>query len=618
MPLAGRGRAQARCLSSDSYPAKLLEGLEALRSREALCDVTLEAGGVAFPAHRAVLAAASGYCRGRFGRDGPGPEAPVRLPSVTARGLQRVLAFVYSNRLELSLGSVEETFEAAEALLVREVACLCLRFLEEALDRHTCLEVLRVARRLGPEELARKAMRCVGRHCGEILADPPRLHGLDKATLCAVLDSPEAGALGELELFHAAAGWLSHDSARRVDAADVLRRIRFPLIPLQDLQGSVGDTPAVRSQPACRRFLQEALDYHARPYAQPALQSERTEIRGGVDTLLVLGGRTAENAVCREVWAAEPGCGSWGKVGELQGPLYNHSVAALGGFVFVMGGQARFDPTGQQPSNKVFRFDPRHATWLQVASMLERRTRFHAGTLSDRLVAVGGGALLGALTNTAEEYRLAENEWRPVTPFPTPVADHAGVTHQGILYVSGGFAAGKTLRDTYSYLCRLRRWIMNRPMTFARCDHSMAAVGDRIFCVGGRALNDSEDWVPVTETERYCPASDQWTLLSPLPLGLCQFGLATHQARLHLTGGGSLRRRRKEDGVWTCDPSGTGWERAGALPTVLVDHACCVVRWQRQASREQPQKTAESPAARRKKSTVTLFLTNNHVPQPAL
>lgn len=89
------------------------------------------------------------------------------------------------------------------------------------------------------------------------------------------------------------------------------------------------------------------------------------------------------------------------------------------------------------PGLQVFRFDPRHAAWLQVASMLERRTRFHAGPLSDRLVAVAGGALLGALTSTAEEYRLAENEWRPLTPFPTPVADHAGATHKGILYVSG-------------------------------------------------------------------------------------------------------------------------------------------------------------------------------------
>lgn len=617
MPLDGQGWAKGQALSSDTYLAKLLEGLQGLRLQKALCDVTLEAGDTSFPAHQAILASASGYCKVRFGGGGTGQGTHIRLPSVTARGLQNVLDFVYSNRLELTLGTVEETFKAAEVLLVREVIRLCFQFLEEALSRHTCLEILHIARRLGPEELAQMAMNCVSRHCGEILTDPLRLKELDKATLCAILDGADAGALRELELFYAAVRWLCHDRARLKDAAEVLGRIRFSLIPLQDLQDSVGDVPIMKLQPACRRYLQEALDYHSHLYTQPALQSERTKIRGGINMLLVLGGRTTDNAVCSAVWAAEQNCHSWERLGELQGPLYNHSVAVAGDFVFVMGGQDRFDPTGQQPSNKVFRFDPRHSTWLQVASMLERRTRFCAGALSDRLVAVGGGVLLGALTTTAEEYRLTENEWRPITPFPTPVADHAGAIHRGIFYVSGGFAAGKTMHNTYSYLSRLRRWILNRPMTFARCDHGMATAGDRIFCIGGRALNDSNEWVPVTETESYCPATDQWTLLSPPPFHLCQFGLAVDQARLYVTGGGSLRHRKKEGGIFVCDSSVEGWEKAGSLPTVLVDHASCFVPLPRWASRQRPLKTvAESPATKGRKPTIALFLTNNQVSQP--
>lgn len=190
---------------------------------------------------------------------------------------------------------------------------------------------------------------------------------------------------------------------------------------------------------------------------------------------------------------------------------------------------------------QVFRFDACRNTWLQLASMLVPRTRFYAGVLNERLVAVGGGALLGMPTDTAEEYRLAKNAWRPLTPFPVPVADHAGATHGGILYISGakgslsgqgaagtgppgarstrvwgrplsrlraacvqgpvaeegtptlfsgtgGFAQGQTLSAMQSYLPRLRCWVRNRPMAFARCDHGMATVGDRIFCLGGRAL----------------------------------------------------------------------------------------------------------------------------------
>uniref|UniRef100_A0A8D2IRN9 BTB domain-containing protein n=1 Tax=Varanus komodoensis TaxID=61221 RepID=A0A8D2IRN9_VARKO len=385
--LAPRGpRAEGRGFSSETYPSKLLEGLGGLRAEEALCDVTLEAAGGSFPAHRAVLAAASSYCKLRLAGDAAPPPPRLRLASVTARGLQNVLSFIYSNRLELTLPTVEETFKAAEALLVREVMRLCFRFLEEGLDRHTCLQTLDIARRLGPEDLKQKARSCVAKHFCEILGDPSLLKGLDPATLCEILGGDDVEGLSELELFHAAVRWLSHNRAHLADAAAVLQRIRFPLIPLQELQKSVQEVPVMKTDSACRRLLREALDYHSRPYAQPVLQSEVSVVRAGTDSLLVLGGRSADNTLCDTMWAADPSCHAWKKIGRLPRPVYNHCVAVIHDFVFVLGGQERFDPSGQCPSNKV--------------------------------------------------------SWRPVAPFPTPVADHAGATHQGILYVSGEARCG--------------------------------------------------------------------------------------------------------------------------------------------------------------------------------
>ena len=104
--------------------------------------------------------------------------------------------------------------------------------------------------------------------------------------------------------------------------------------------------------------------------------------------------------------------------------------------------------------------------------MQGRRTRFHAGALNDRLVAVGGGALLGTLTDTAEEYHPVDNEWRTLPPFPAPVADHAGASHKGILYVAGEGAASTWSRGclvgenpSFTTTSRLAEWA-------ARCTHS--------------------------------------------------------------------------------------------------------------------------------------------------
>ncbi|XP_008122265.2 kelch-like protein 9 [Anolis carolinensis] len=602
---------QPRSLSSDVYLSRLVEGLGGLRSGNVLCDVTLEAEGVSFPAHKAVLAAASGYFKMRFGREDADGNGHLKVGSVSARGLESVLSFVYSNRLALTLRTVEETFWAAEALLVREVMGLCFRFLEDSLSQETCLRVLKIAKRIGPAELTEKAVCCVSRHCAEILTDPSRLKDLDGDTFCEILDREDTQGLTELELFQAALSWLQQDDARLKDAPRLLRRIRFPLIPLRDLQGCVREEPVVKAEPACRRYLQEALDYHSQPYAQPVLQSERTKVRGGAHALLVLGGRSADNTIRSDVWAAaDQSCRSWEEIGKLSGPTYNHCVAVMNNFVFVMGGQDKFDPTGQFPSNKVLRFDPRFRTWLQVVGMQGRRTRFHAGALNDRLVAVGGGTLLGTLTGAAEEYRPAKNQWRSITPFPVPIADHAGATHKGILYVSGGFARGETSPDVYSYLSRLRQWVKNRPMTFARCNHGMAALEDRLLCVGGRALSNDGEWVPVTKTESYCPVSDQWTLLDLPALDLCQFGLAAHQQQLYITGGGSLCHRSKEEGVYICDTNQKAFGKVGSLPVALADHGSCFVHlpMRKQMGEEEPLVSG------RKKSSLNLRMTNTHSP----
>ncbi|NXF29972.1 KLHL9 protein, partial [Nyctibius bracteatus] len=566
---------------SDTYPEKLLEVLSSLRSRSALCDVTLEAEGVCFPAHKIILASASNYCKvlfvGNLMRAGS-PGGNVQLKAVSAAGLRNVLNFIYSNQLDLSLQNIEETFKAAETLLVREVIKLCFRFLEDCLNCENCMDVLNIAKKLGPAELRQKAMCYVGQHYKQILADPQCLKDLDQGTLCEILDRTDTEGCSELELFRAAVSWLQHDRTRLKDAVDILRRVRFPLIPLRDLQRYVQEMPLMRLDPGCHRYLQEALNYHSQLYAQPVLQTQSTSLRSGSTVLLVAGGRTADNCVCREMWAADQSCSTWHKVGDLCTPVYNHCVTIINDFLFVIGGQCKFDPMGKQPSNEVFRFDPRNTSWLQVASMLERRTRFHADVLSDRIFAVGGGTLLGTLTRTVEWYRPADNKWEFAAPFPTPVADHAGTTHKGILYISGGFSGGKTLRDTYSYLPRLHRWVVNRAMAFPRCDHGMATVRDKIFCIGGRTLKGAEEWIHVNETEYYCPTRNQWTTLTLSPFNCCQFSITAHESTLYLAGGALLQHMQKEDSVFLYDTEGQVWKKASPLPKALVDHASCMIK----------------------------------------
>lgn len=81
----------------------------------------------------------------------------------------------------------------------------------------------------------------------------------------------------------------------------------------------------------------------------------------------------------------------------------------------------------------------------------------------------------------------------------------------------------------------------------------------------------------MSEAEYYCPVTDRWAQLRLPAVDLCHFSLSTSQFQLYVTGGGSLRRRSKEEGIWVCHPSRGTWVKVGCLPRTLADHACCFV-----------------------------------------
>ncbi|KAM4696565.1 kelch-like protein 9 [Rhinophrynus dorsalis] len=587
-------------LTSEKYPEKLLCSICQFQNQNELCDVTLEADGILYPAHRVVLASASTYCKLLFADSKVGNT--IKVKNVTANGLKNVLDFIYSNKLTVSLANIEDTLKAAEILLVRESIKLCLQFLEDGLGEHNCLDILTIARKHGMEELKKKAIGFVGRHYKHVLGHSDKLKQLAKDTLCEILDTIDIPEYSELERFNSAVSWMQHDHSRLKEAGDILKRIRFQLIPLEDLQRQVKDMLIMTSDSSCSRYLQEALRCHALLPTQRVLNLENPK------KLLVLGGRTMDNQVCGSIYVGDQGGSSWIELGELCSPVYNHCVVVLNDFLFVIGGQSQFDPSGKHPSNEVFRFDPRNGSWLQVAGMLERRTRFHAEVVSDYIIAVGGGSLLGHLTHTVEEYHPSLNHWEFTAPFPMPLADHRGTTHKGILYISGGFSSGRTLNDVYSYLPRLKCWVVNRSMTFARCDHGMATIGDKIFCIGGRTLHKAKEWIHVNETEVYSPAADQWTTVMLSPFNCCQFSITRHESKLYIVGGGSLRNMNKEDGVFIYDPEAKTWMKAGSLPLPLVDHASCTITLPHQM--EKKLQVKEGPnLSNKKKSTLSLFIT---------
>ncbi len=346
------------------------------------------------------------------------------------------------------------------------------------------MEVERIARDLLLEDVQEYVHKFVCENFSGLMQSG-RLMQLSQASIKYALSSDSLKGFSEMELYRIARSWLSQKSSERCSAAySLMRHIRFPLMsPAELLQISQEDQtedgatsreivegePFMRSDTACVNLLLEASNYQMLPFLQPTLQTERTRIRSDCTHLVVLGGVMRQQLVVSKelkLYDEEDG-GSWRSLQPMEVPRYQHGVALLGDFLYIVGGQSTYDTKGKTAVDSAYRYDPRFDRWLQVASLNEKRTFFHLSALKGKLYAVGGRNATGeignvllitlykmfcpVLKNTVEKqknvccsdsvecYNLNKNEWTLVAPMCEPHYGHAGTVHGGLMYVSGEY-----------------------------------------------------------------------------------------------------------------------------------------------------------------------------------
>lgn len=169
---------------------------------------------------------------------------------------------------------------------------------------------------------------------------------LSETTMANALASNSLKDFSELELYHIAREWLEQDPPkRRSSVYALMRHIRFPLMsPGELIQISQDDEDEgeslMRSDTACVNLLLEASNYQMMPFMQPSLQTERTQIRSVSTHILALGGVMRQQlVVSRELRLYDEVAGHWRALKPMEVPRYQHGVALLGGFLFIVGGQ---------------------------------------------------------------------------------------------------------------------------------------------------------------------------------------------------------------------------------------------------------------------------------------
>ncbi|KAG7231274.1 hypothetical protein INR49_012105, partial [Caranx melampygus] len=541
------------CLYSSSHRTGLLSGFQRLRSQSKMCDVILEAGGVSFPCHRALLAS--------------------------------------SRWLSVSPSTISVVLEAARYLQVETAVSICERFMIDGLSSESCCSYANLADCHALSNAFDAANQTIAMEMGTLLQERrDELLELNVQSLMAVLDTDEIPGVKEVELIKLALDWLDENGPLPLLNSNLmLSRLRFGLVCPSDLtkiNHRAMATPLIRSQ------LTRALEYHRLGSAQPIRQSKQSTLRSPSRVLLIGGG---SNADCPEqqVLAFDPRNKKFSSLSScLPLRLRNHCVCSVGGFLFVIGGEEVKEGVedGKKSittatSNQVWRYDPRFDRWEKVESMLERRAQFTCCVVEDVIYAIGGRYTQSDTdTHTSkasvEFFDMSTRAWRRGVAMPCSLYGHASIVLDNSIYVSGGRPGSihgsnhgdnqdgnrESSREFLHWELKSRVWEKRASMSIARFSHRLTTAHGYIYALLGM-------YEPFCDIERYDPQADHWTRLRPLLIGSFNYGMVMMPSGNLLVFGG----RKWSDGqevivksVLEYDTKKDRWREICQLPRPLT------------------------------------------------
>jgi len=194
----------------------------------------------------------------------------------------------------------------------------------------------------------------------------------------------------------------------------------------------------------------------------------------------------------------------------------------------------------------------------------------------------GALAATGSLLLSASIAEAQTCGWEERAPMPTARYAHSSVTVDGKIYALGGSTSATTAEVMSAavevYDPTTDTWEAREPMPTSAIYFGVAAIGRRIYRVGGIELPDTSATLVDTLTA-YDVDADTWTDLEPLPVAAGYLTATELDGKLYAVGGATM----DEGGygistlVRRYDPTTNAWTEVAPLPSPRASHGAAAV-----------------------------------------
>ncbi|XP_071338366.1 kelch-like protein 22 isoform X2 [Trachinotus anak] len=582
-PMGGRagssGRPGRQTYRSSAHFRSLLDGLLALRQSGILFDVVLLVEGRPIQAHRILLAASCDYFRGMFAgglRETQQKEIPIH--GVSYMAMKKILDYIYTSEIELDVECVQEVLIAATLVQLENVINFCCDFLFSWLDESNILEVHHLADLYGLQQLNARIHSYMLRNI-QTLSRTDVYRQLPQDEVFRALSSEELQVNSENEVYEAALHY--HYSPEQVETDQVylqdnlkmLDAVRFCLIEKQVLQRLYGRL----NQCPLKDLVSAALRYHEQEIWQPVLQTPLTQPRSTFHCILGFGGMFTSSSLTDNEQLFQvfhPSWQEWRTLTAAHAPrMSNQGIAVLNNFVYLIGGDK--NTSGFQAETRCWRYDSRHNSWCSIQPLQQQHADHCICVVGGHIYAIGGRDYSNEL-DSVERYDPHTNMWEFVSPLKREVYAHAGAVMDGKMYITCGRRGLAYLRETYCFDPAANHWTACADGPVERAWHSMAAVNGRIYVIGGS--NDERGYRrDVLKVACLDPTANSWSLMTPLPAGHGEPGVAVLDSRIYILGGRSHDKGNRMKYVHVYNTDTDEWESETEFKERVSGLAACVV-----------------------------------------
>ncbi|XP_076581717.1 uncharacterized protein LOC143317446 [Chaetodon auriga] len=537
------------------------------------CDVILEALGGSLHAHRVILAVGSDYFRSMFTLGmRESHQSHVTLPFLLASELEVLIDCSYSGDLPLSWRCVFEITTTALQLQYQPALSLCLSFLQQEINPHSCLDLASFAEAYEMVQLQEVADDFVLRQFPKV-ACTSKFKDLPAKQLLRYLNSHSLCVSSELVVFRAVVGWIQARPKKRLKLAkELMKTIHFPLMTFKEFKEvqSLNMWSDHSLAELYEAVFEDFCSNDTAPQSQCRiyLPKESLVLIGGDQTSEDLGSRS----ISKELWFGNSLMNhtgikkamEWRRLGEMPDPpRFSHEVTVINGQLYVFGGK-KYYGTGDT-LNSVYRYDPLQNSWESLAEMQEKRCSFSVVVLDGKIYAIGGHCDPEYI-ETVERYCPISNSWSFVWPLDLPLCAHVAKVLHGQVFVSGGLSNNyQCLASMFLYHPETGSMYLAN-MAKPRANHCMETLGECLYVAGGITTNNNVTFVDQLACEVYNPVADSWTAFTALPVPHVGAGSAVLEGKFYVLGGYSQEDYSDTKMVHRYDPTTQRWENMGKMP----------------------------------------------------